>query len=617
MDSGGIGGYCESKAQFVDVSASEMVLLRKIEKNGGDEVLRLAVIIFSLMLSSLSFGQFSEVSGAAGNATQNARGAAWFDYNNDGCMDLFVSQSSGGTLFQSNCDKTFTDTTVAAGIVLPGDSWAATAGDYDGDGNMDLYVTANDGEANTLFHNNGDGTFSDVSAAAGVDDVAQSTGASWADYDGDGDLDLFVANRWPSPLNPNVNDRLYRNNGDGTFTDVASTAGVAGPNGRQTFSGQWFDYDNNGTLDLYLAVDFGGDVLYSNNSAGVFNDVSVAAGIFDPEHGMGISLADYNFDGCIDILSSNNNGSGGQPDTSEHGPSAFYENNCDGTFTNVAAARGILDREVVEWGLNFVDWDNDADYDVSIVAGGMLSSGEPNVLYENNTIGQMIDVTADAGVSNSGAAFGSAWADYDNDGDLDWYVANDDGGPSVFFENTGSVGNWLKIDLDGPAGNVDGIGARIEVTSGGRTQTRYVQAGTSYTSSEPLTLLFGLGVKDSADVRVEWPDGSDDTMSDVAAGQTITMTHNGGGGGPTTGDIMGVISDSNTGLPLEGARVRIILSGSIIDEVFTDVNGEYQTIQMDPATYRVQVNNPGYQVRRVQTTVTAGNTTNLNLTMTQ
>ncbi len=496
----------------------------------------LGVILIASILPTAAQAEFVNVAEEAGVALKNVRGAGWADYDGDGCPDLLVALKSRVRLFHNACDGSgsFADVTRAARIPGPSNAWMPAWADYDGDGDLDVYIAAGgseygstgpgSGNPNKLYSNNGDATFTDVTSATGVGDPGSSTGASWADFDNDGDLDLFVANRWRVAAVPNSFDSLYRNNGDGTFTNVASQAGVAGKAFRQSFMGAWIDYDGNGTQDLYVAVDFGPDILYRNDGNGSFTDVSEGAGVRGPAHGMGIAVADLNADGCTDLLSTNNT----QDDDAEHGPSVLYMNNCDGTFHNAAREFGILDRAVVEWGPNFVDWDNDADLDLAVTAGGMLTSGEPNVLYENLCeagVCAFADVTDREGVTDVGAAFASAWADYDNDGDLDWFVANTRGEPSALFRNDGAVGAYLKIRLAGRGGNRRGIGANVELEIDGVSQFALIQSGKGYASDEEQQAFFGLGPADHADrVSVFWPSGAQTTIENVSANQIITLT---------------------------------------------------------------------------------------------
>lgn len=363
--------------------------------------------------------------------------------------------------------------------------------------------------------------FRDVARAAGVDDKFSTMGASWGDYDQDGDLDLFVANRFPIEPDTRTPDSLFRNNGDGTFTNVANMHGLDDDN-RKTFMGTWFDYDNNGTLDLDLAVDFVADILLSNDGKGGFTDVSASAGISGPAHAMGLGVGDLNNDGCHDLISTNNT----RRKDAEHGPSTLYVNNCNGTFSNMTSSWGITGRDTVDWGVNFIDWDNDGDEDVSIVSGGMLKGGEKetNILYQN-TGGKLVDVTSRVGALVDGAAFGSAWADYDNDGDLDWFIANSKK-PSVLLENNSDGINFLKIRLLGDNDNRFAVGARVVLRSNGQTQIRTIQAGKGFASSEELETHFGLGSAESVDsLQVHWPDGKTTRLDNlnIKANQTIKI----------------------------------------------------------------------------------------------
>jgi hypothetical protein len=579
------------------------------------------ILCIFLLWTSTSFGAFTDVTSQAGlTSSAESRGAAWSDYDGDDCVDLYVSDTGGGALYKNNCDGTFTDVTASAGVGSANQAWGAAWGDYDGDSDLDLYVGTTN--SNALYRNNGDGTFSNVASSAGVADDRATAGVSWADFDSDGDLDLFIVNRFPG-ANPDLTDGLYRNNGDGTFTDVAADAGVAGDTNRKSFMGVWFDYDNDGNIDLYISVDFGNDVLYRNNGNGTFDDVSFQAGITDPQHGMGVAVGDVNQDGCMDVLSTNNT----QADDAEHNASALYINNCNGTFSRMSEAMDVLDRKVVEWGANFVDYDNDTDLDLSIVAGGMLTSGEPNVLYEStgSCDGSFFDITAASGVSNTGAAFGSVWADYDNDGDLDWFIANETGS-NVLLRNDGPSGNHLKVKLYGAGSNTRAIGAVVKVTSGGVTQSRVVQAGTSYASAEESHPFFGLGVKTAAErVSVLWPSGTLTELSDIAAGN-VEIFESGSEPPPpppppppgTDAVVMGTAFNPS-GIPEENVQVRIYdpVAKQEVDVTFSDASGQY-SLTAPAGSYKLQARkvNSGYKNFRLDITLTEGEILNQDVTLT-
>ena len=474
-------------------------------------------------------GKFVDVTLEA-NLTGSSRTASWADINNDGCVDLINMTSTRG-VFINDCEGGFVDTLETSGLptTTGTGTWSISFADYDADGDLDGFITSGGAEGG-LYANDGTGQFTKMNV--GFAEESTMVGASWADYDNDGDLDLFLAQRWDvNDEERNNLDFLYRND-DGQFIDVAAEAGVQGVGTRLTFMGIWFDYDNDGDQDLYLAIDFGDDVLYQNQGDGTFEDVSTAAGILSaPAHGMGVYVADFDNNGCFDVISSNNGTFDvGSDELDEHGPSAMYLNNCDGTFSLASEERGFLDRGVVEWGLNFIDYDNDGDQDVSVVAGGMLMpEGAENALFENDGNNQLHDITDAAGAQNTGSAFGSIWADYDMDGDLDWAVSNSTEEGLNLLRNDSDTGNFLFVDLeDFTTLNRDGIGAVIEVTAGSRTQRRVVMAGLSYGGSEPLEQHFGLGVKTTATmVTVKWPDGEMTMIEDVPANQTLVVTREG------------------------------------------------------------------------------------------
>jgi hypothetical protein len=534
---------------------------------------------FALAAMTLGFSvqaaNFTDIAASAG-LDVNSRTAGWADYDGDGCLDVMLATDSAPVLMKNNCDSTFTDVTAAAGITGPIAPWAIAWADYDADGDLDVYVPTGSADSgmSSLWQNNGDGTFTDVAAAVGVPMAAGVVGASWSDYDNDGDLDLFGAARFAGV--DNNFDFLYRND-DGIFTDVSVSSGVQGPGERQTFMGIWFDYDMDGDQDLYLSVDFGTDVLYQNNDA-VFTDVSAIAGVGAPGHGMGVYVGDLNNDGWFDIVSSNNNRSNVDDDElDDHGPSIIYLNNADGTFTVASYASGIKDTGAVKWGVNFIDYDLDGDLDFAEAAGGMLSAGEANLFYENDGSGQLVDITDAAGLTDLGAALGSSWADIDADGDLDWLVNNTQADiVNTLFENNSATGNFLRVKLNGADKNLDAVGATIKITSGSRTQMRTIQAGLSYGNSEELVALFGLGVKEVVDtVTVMWPTGGTTEMTGVAAGQTLVISED-GAEPPMFASISGTVVSSTGGVVTDAVvDFRDPDTGEVFFVIRADAAGNY------------------------------------------
>lgn len=452
------------------------------------------------------------------NSIPGAIGLAAGDYDNDGCVDLAVTPrnvTETVLLYKSNCDGTFTNVTTQANMVTSGGAGSGLAwGDFDNDGLLDLYV-ANQSNLNTrseLWHNQGDGTFIDVSDTLAIPGNTGAIGVVWNDFDGDNDLDIFVAGRYGDvPA-----DSLYQND-SGNFFDVAPFMGIDGINtgsgpDRLTYMGAFADFDGDLTQDLWLSVDFGADVLYRNID-GMLVDDSDAAGISatSATHGMGIAVGDPNGDGCLDVLVTNN----GSERSTDPAPSPLHANNCDGTFTDITASAGVLMRNLTEWGANFVDFDNDGDEDLSIVAGGISNEEYANVLYQNVATEagelQFADVTGATGTSGMGNSRGSIWFDFDEDGDMDWLIANSNG--VILLRNDGPTGNYFSVKLAGVVSNSYGVGARIEVTVGSKTMIRYLQAGSSFASAEELEAAFGIGEAESIDqIVVKWPSGIVDTL---------------------------------------------------------------------------------------------------------
>jgi hypothetical protein len=557
---------------------------------------------------------FTDATVAAGLVSAGgSRGAAWGDFDKDGCIDVAIAKEdpiAGGSdnlLYKNNCDGTFTDVTAAAGISDPGSARGIVWGDYDNDHYLDLYIGSQRG-GNVLYHNNQDGTFTDVSVAAGVADMRGTFGVAFGDFNHDGWLDIFCAARFTNTFFDDTHDSLYRNNGNGTFTEVSAAAGVRGGEEDKTFMGVFADLNNDGLVDLWKTVDFGDDVFYTNNGDGTFTDSSAAAGVADPQHGMGITIGDANHNGCLDVIATNNT-QGTIIQDPTHDPTFVYAGNCDGTFNFNQA--GILDRDTVEWGINLVDYDNDEDEDLSIVAGGMLTAGEPNVLYENDGTGFFNDVTVASGTENNGASFGSTWVDYDNDGDLDWFVTNEVGS-DVMFQNDGVDGNHLRVLLHGRISNSYGVGAEVR----GLWQTqqfRVIQAGESFLSSEEQSAWMGMG----ADTMVErleilWPSGVWDVHLQVPAGNFEATEGEKIRNGAR---LNGLITDL-AGLPVEGASVWIQhLMTREIRQTVSEADGRYRfkfecdvpdpncalnpdTPDLLPGTYRVLAFKSGFRPGR-------------------
>jgi enediyne biosynthesis protein E4 len=498
-------------------------------------------------------------------------GIAFYDYDHDGWLDIFIVNGwrlegfpAGGEprshLFRNNRDGTFTDVTAKAGIALSGWGQGVCVGDYDNDGWDDLFITYYG--KNVLYHNNGDGTFTDVSQKAGVSGKGTrwNTGCAFVDYDRDGRLDLFVANYidmdlatapvpesgpclykgvmvacGPPGLQGGKNI-LYRNNGDGTFTDVSETAGIFRANGTYGLGVLTADFDNDGWPDIYVANDSTASALYRNKKNGTFEDIAIDAGCAlspdgKPQAGMGVSAGDYDLDGNLDLVKTNFAG-----DT----PS-LYHNLGGGTFEDATFTAGLgAHTQFLGWGCGFFDFDNDGWPDILICNGHVYpeveqlktEAGYPQrkLLYRNLRNGRFADVSLQAGpgISDSVPARGCAFGDFDNDGNLDVVVNTVNDYPQLLHCTSTLDNNWIKVRTIGAKSNRSGIGARLTCVTHlpGETkphqQIDEVRSGGSYISQNDLRIHFGIGKAEKVDtLEIRWPSGHVDTLKNVEANQLI------------------------------------------------------------------------------------------------
>lgn len=437
-------------------------------------------------------------------------GAAFFDFDNDGDLDLMVGNGSGAGdwLFRQNADHTFADVAASAGVADPGATRGIKFADLDNDGDEDVFV-ANNNAPSRLYRNNGDGTFTGMADAMLASGTYAMSGA-WGDYDRDGFVDLYVVRRREA-------NQLFHNNGDGTFTDRAPVLGL--DDALAGLEAVWFDYDNDGDADLYLSNDkFGGNRLWSNDGRGAFVDVSVASRSNVAINSMGVALGDYDGNGFVDIYLTNTPERFGIKNV-------LLRNNGNGTFDNVATPLKVFAARY-GWGCDFLDCDNDGDLDLYVVNWDVEPGAEAarNLLYQNNGDGTFSDVSDEAGVADAGPGFALALADYDDDGLVDMFVGNN-GAPSVFYHNVSTGGRWLKVRTVGTLSNRDGIGARVTITAGGVTQIRDVSGGQSYLCQPSLEVEFGLGgVVVVDEVAVSWPSGIVDRYIDVHSNGTLIAT---------------------------------------------------------------------------------------------
>jgi hypothetical protein len=513
-------------------------------------------------------------------------GVAVIDYNNDTFQDLYVVNGKGqpNALFRNNRDGTFTDVAAQAGVADLGQGSGVAVGDINNDGCDDLYVgngstigdglDSNDGP-DRLFLNDCHGKFTDISQSAGITEPGFTSSVSMADYDGDGDLDIMVG-RWidfdfnPASAGrdvvPAAPARLYRNNGDLTFTDVTEAANIV--TNYNTWSLAWLDYDDDGDVDLFIGTERGPIDLFRNEGNGSFKRVTRQSGALkDYGAWMGLTVGDYDGDGRFDLFGSNISDLRitrspalpalvvPPPDTWDNPRPSILHNNGDGTFTDVGAQTINSMFEQFSWGCGFEDFNNDGLLDLFVsmnmapvgVIGREPQGAGPSKLHLNNGNGSFTDVTAQAGTANFGPdgdyldGRGMVTLDFDKDGRMDYFQVNVpqfvEGFPfgktpiagkgiPKFFRNTSEVGNWLELRLIGGRGsNRNAIGAKVTLTTrDGRSQVRAVGAGTSAFSAPSRILHFGFGQQHVAKVEVRWPDGKTQRFAHLDNDRIWTLT---------------------------------------------------------------------------------------------
>ncbi len=480
-------------------------------------------------------------------------GVALFDYDGDLDLDIYLvngahvksvnhprGRSLAGSLknalYRNDGQGRFTDATEAAGVGDAGYGMACIAGDYDNDGDADLFIT-NYGP-NAFYRNNGDGSFTDITAAAGLTGGdLWSTGCTFFDYDRDGLLDLYVGNylqfdpeyqyyykgdAFPGPLSyPGRADILYHNRGDGSFEEVTMKAGVHNPDGRAMGVAS-SDIDDDGYMDIFVANDAMENYLYRNNHDGTFTDIALESGVGFAQNGeatsaMGPEFGDFNLDGLIDLL---------VPDM---GYGCLYLNTKEGVFHEMSARLGMaaVCGQYTSWSGNFFDFDGDGFIDIFLSNGdSRFYEPEEDLLLRNIGGKKVVDVSRFLGEDFQKKAMGrgSAVGDLDGDGDLDIVVLNIDDAPRLLRNDGGARNHWLMIHLRGVRSNRDAIGARVRLFAGGAVQTRYVVSASGYLSQSDHRVHFGLGAEGEAEkIDIRWPDGKVQTLKNVKANQVLTL----------------------------------------------------------------------------------------------
>jgi hypothetical protein len=492
-------------------------------------------------------------------------GVAFLDYDNDGWLDIFLLSGSrlegspvGATnrLYKNNRDGTFTDVTEKARLVRSGWASSVAVGDFDNDGFEDIFITY--WGQNVLYRNNGDGTFTDVTKKAGLltAETRWGSGCTFVDYNRDGLLDLCVASylefdikKVPPPgADPNCNWKgvavncgprglppgtisLYRNNGDGTFTDVTSSSGLEKAKGSYVMTTVAADFNNDGWPDIYAACDSSPSFLFRNNHDGTFTEIGLESGVALNEDGkeqagMGVGVGDFDLDGNLDIFKTHF-----ADDTS-----VLYRNDGKTNFRDDTIPSGLaVETRYVGWGAGIVDLDNDGLPDLFLVTGNVFPELEkplpaypyrtPRVVFRNLGNGKFEELIAEAGpgIAAVHSSRGCAFGDFDNDGDIDVLVMNMNELPSLLRNDVSGSGHWIKVKLIGTKSNRSAIGARVTVHYGSKVQAQEVLSQASFYSVNDRRLHFGLGAVEQVDIDVRWPNGGIERFTAVKANHLITI----------------------------------------------------------------------------------------------
>lgn len=458
-----------------------------------------------------ALAQFTAItSGPVVTDRGDSTGCAWGDYNNDGHLDLFVSNfgTPFNYLYRNDGNGSFTRITTGAIATDDTNSEGAAWADYDNDGNLDLFVAVGLGGNDLLYRNNGDGSFTKIASGPVVQSGGNSRGCAWGDYDNDGHVDLFVANE------QGQNNFLFHNSGDGTFTKI--TSGNIANDGGASYGCAWGDYDSDGFLDLFVANLNQNNFLYHNDRDGTFTPITSGRIVSDGEASQGCAWGDYDNDGLLDLFVANRNQR-----------NFLYHNDGNGTFT--AITNGAVVNDVgYSWGPAWADYDNDGFLDLFVANGPPNGPGQNDFLYRNNGDGTFTRITTASVASDAAIGDGCAWGDYNNDGFPDLFVTNLNDQDNLFYRNNGNSNNWLTVRCVGRLSNRSAIGTKVRLKSmagdQSRWQMREISGGGGYGSQNAPYAYFGLGSATNIErVRLEWPSGLVQELHAVAPNQSLTV----------------------------------------------------------------------------------------------